>query len=187
MNCTFCNGRNLFHTRIFYEGTFWWAALDSNPISPGNSILVCEQHRRDITECSEKELMELGAALKNVSDAVKIVFRNETLENHTALGLDASGEIVNIFLVALGEGEATNHLHFHIIPYYESYRKARQEAPGKMMSWLGERELLRDGGLERASLVDRSKDEYRTKVAEALRLEDIAAGLREAIEASAVG
>jgi len=188
MGCTFCDKQYLFESRQFYTGDHWWAALDTNPITPGNSLLVYKGQNccQNILDAPHDALVELGPALQQASQAIKEYFDEPSaLSRYQELEMidkKRPGRIRNVFVVALGEGANTKHLHFHLIPYFDCHRDEKGQVEGKMMSWLGERELLRDGALEQAISAGIPEDKFRSEKSSELQLPEAATALKQIID-----
>lgn len=112
VRCEFCNheylkvlpGTNV--RRDVYEDENTLCILDREPISPGHILVILKEHRRDIATITHVEmcsiipaLMECCSQQKNQLDGIEKVYVVSMCEN--------------------GESP-TEHLHFHLIPRYET-------------------------------------------------------------------
>ncbi|KAA9327226.1 HIT family protein [Hymenobacter busanensis] len=77
---------------------------DGYPVSPGHSLIITKQLRRDYFELSEEELQELPAVIKMVKANIE--------ESHRPDGYNLG---MNCGQAA---GQTVFHFHCHVIPRY---------------------------------------------------------------------
>ena len=106
MECLFCkmvNGEIL--TEKVYEDAETMAFLDSNPSSPGHTLVIPKQHKENILELSDHEICILFKTVQKVTEMIN--------KNLKPKGFNIG---INHGLIA---GARIPHLHVHIIPRFE--------------------------------------------------------------------
>jgi histidine triad (HIT) family protein len=91
--------------RIVFEGDDVTAFLDANPLAPGHTLVVPNDHHERLDDLSESLASEVFAALHRLTPAI---------ESAT----DADGTNV-AFNNGPAAGQEVPHVHGHIIPRFE--------------------------------------------------------------------
>jgi diadenosine tetraphosphate (Ap4A) HIT family hydrolase len=78
---------------------------DGYPVSPGHSLIITKQLRKDYFELSHEELQELPLAIRLVRENIEQFYQPDGYN----IGLNC-GEIA---------GQTVFHFHCHIIPRYQ--------------------------------------------------------------------
>ena len=119
-NCIFCkiiNGDIPSHK--VYEDDHVLAFLDIGPIAKGHTLVIPKHHAETIADLPESEAAACGAVIPKIAAAVQKVTQctaYNVLQNNGKLA-----------------GQAVFHVHFHIIPRYDSETGLRyQWAPGEL-------------------------------------------------------
>ena len=97
-----------------YEDSKTLAFLDINPRNPGHTLIIPKSHHETILTVSEDEGTVLFSAVKKVSIALKNGLKADGLSI-----LQNNGEAA---------GQVVSHLHFHVIPRFNSERPVALEA-----------------------------------------------------------
>ena len=105
-NCIFCRiiAGDIPSSRI-YEDEDCIAMLDISPASPGHTLILPKEHRKDLTEMD-------GEALGKLMTVAKIVGIRQ-MERLNAAGFNL---VQNNGTAA---GQTVPHFHIHVIPRYE--------------------------------------------------------------------
>lgn len=107
-----------------YEDDKVLAFLDIGPIHEGHTLVIPKVHAATMDACEPETLAAVGAVLGRMGKAVK-----------AATGCDAYNCLCNN---GRASGQLVDHVHFHIIPRYES--------DGIFSKWPAGQ--YKDGGLE---------------------------------------
>jgi len=104
-DCLFCKiVRGDIPCEKIHETAYTLAFLDINPVSRGHTMVVLKEHKQNLTQLNQEELMKLFSAVKQATKRIQA-------------GLDPDG-----FNIGLNQGQvagqAIAHLHVHIIPRY---------------------------------------------------------------------
>ncbi|EMA53103.1 HIT family protein [Halococcus thailandensis] len=91
--------------RIVFESDDVTAFLDANPLAPGHTLVVPNDHHERLTDLSEELAREVFAALHRLTPAVEAA-------------ADADGSNV-AFNNGPAAGQEVPHLHGHIIPRFD--------------------------------------------------------------------
>ena len=88
-----------------YESDLVFAFLDSNPLSPGHTLVVPKAEKKFLHELDEKSAEALGKSLLIIS---KSIVTTLNCKNYNILQNNGSSAMQSVF-----------HVHFHIIPKTE--------------------------------------------------------------------
>jgi len=115
--CIFCRivANELPSARV-YEDELALAFLDINPVSKGHTLVIPKSHYPSLPETPDEVLAGVMRVVRKVAIA-------------QMKGLNVSSLNVTQANGALA-GQVVPHLHFHVIPRYESARDARNWTPG---------------------------------------------------------
>ena len=122
-NCLFCKIiKKEIPAEIVYEDNSTLAFLDINPRNPGHVLVIPKVHCEDIFGISDMDLRELAVSVKRLANAAKE-------------GMKADGVSISQSNGAAA-GQVISHLHFHVIPRFESEGPQGLEAilPTKKMT-----------------------------------------------------
>ena len=106
-NCIFCmiiDGK--IPSRRVYEDENCIAMLDINPATPGHTLILPREHRKDLSEMDEELAGKLMMAARRIGMLQK--------ERLGAVGFNViqnNGEAA---------GQTVSHFHIHVIPRYEN-------------------------------------------------------------------
>jgi len=124
-DCIFCKiAKKEIPSKIFFENDTNIAFLDILPINPGHAIIIPKNHYQNIEDIPEDELTQLLKVVKKLAILI-----------HTKLEIEGYNILQNNFEAA---GQVINHIHFHIIPRYETDEKFKLKIPRNQAT---EREL----------------------------------------------
>jgi len=113
--CKICAGE-LPATKV-YEDQDVIAFMDIAPVSKGHTLVIPKEHSDPITGTPDETLAKLIAVAKKIVDA-------------QIRGLDADG--VNVTQAnGKAAGQIIPHIHFHIIPRYNTSENTKNWVPGK--------------------------------------------------------
>lgn len=110
-NCLFCAVlAKQEPSYLIFENEYWQVILDLFPIRIGHVLLISKKHCVDLTQLSKEEFMHAQTIITKVMQCQKNA-------------LNASGWQVISNVNASG-GQIVQHMHWHVIPYYddEPYR-----------------------------------------------------------------
>ena len=102
-------------SKIFFENDTNMAFLDILPINPGHAIIIPKNHYQNIEDIPEDELTQLLKVVKKLAILI-----------HNKLEIEGYNILQNNFEAA---GQVINHIHFHIIPRYETDEKFKLKIP----------------------------------------------------------
>ncbi len=122
-NCLFCKIiKKEIPAEIVYEDNSTLAFLDINPRNPGHVLVIPKNHYGDIFEVNDSELRELIVSVKRLAVASKNGMKADGISISQSNGAAA--------------GQVISHLHFHVIPRFESEGPQGLEAilPTKKMT-----------------------------------------------------
>ncbi len=91
---------------MVYEDEQALAFLDINPVNFGHTLVVPKEHHKNVLEIAEGTLERLITRVQKVARGVKD-------------GTGADGIVVSTLSEAAA-GQSVFHIHFHIIPRFES-------------------------------------------------------------------
>ena len=80
--------------------------MDFNPVNPGHTLVVPKNHSENLIAADKKDLQALILAVKKITPAIM-------------KGVEASGFNLGVNNGSVA-GQVVNHLHFHIMPRFES-------------------------------------------------------------------
>jgi histidine triad (HIT) family protein len=117
-DCVFCRiaAGTLPSTRV-YEDADTIAFMDINPVVKGHVLVVPKKHYDPLVETPPEVLQKLIVVVQRIARA--------QIESLGAIGLNvtqANGEVA---------GQLVPHIHFHVIPRFESDKHERRWAPGR--------------------------------------------------------
>ena len=113
--CPFCKiAAGELPAKKIYENETVVAFLDINPRSPGHTLVIPKEHYETLFDVPADEAAEIFHAVKIIADAVK--------EGSGADGLSLSQSNYR------AAGQIVPHLHFHLIPRFNSEGPAGLEA-----------------------------------------------------------
>lgn len=106
-NCIFCKIINKqIQSNIVYEDNEIIAFLDITQVTNGHTLVVPKKHFDSIFDCDEETLSKINIVIKKISQKM-----NKNLNVSNINILNNSGDLA---------GQTVKHLHFHIIPRYNS-------------------------------------------------------------------
>lgn len=115
-DCIFCKiVRGEIPCAKVYEDDLVLSFLDINPINPGHTLILPKEHYASLFEVDPEALKACAVAAQKISKAV-----------YQGVKADGLNFLQNNFRAA---GQLIDHVHFHLIPRYES--------DGFMTSWPG--------------------------------------------------
>jgi len=127
-DCLFCKiiNEDIPSSKI-YENEHTYAFLDINPVNPGHALVIPKKHFKDIFDIPSKELCEVIATVKKISEAIKT-------------GVEADG--INIIMNNKeAAGQIIFHAHIHVIPRYND--DGFRHWPGKKYKDNEEKEIAK--------------------------------------------
>ncbi|HDG4943343.1 TPA: HIT family protein [Staphylococcus aureus] len=89
-----------------YEDDYVYAFLDISQVTKGHTLLIPKKASANIFETDEETMKHIGAALPKVANAIKRAFNPDGLNI-----IQNNGEFAD---------QSVFHIHFHLIPRYES-------------------------------------------------------------------
>ncbi len=122
-NCLFCKIiKKEIPAEIVYEDSATLAFLDINPRNPGHLLIIPKSHYGDIFGMPDSELSSLICTVKRMAIAAKE-------------GMKADGVSISQSNGAAA-GQVITHMHFHVIPRFETEGPQGLEAilPTKKMT-----------------------------------------------------
>lgn len=122
--------------RIVFESDDVTAFLDANPLAPGHTLVVPNDHHEQLVDLPEDLAREVFAALHRLTPAVEAA-------------ADAGGSNV-AFNNGPAAGQEVPHLHGHIIPRFDD------DGGAPIHAVAGERPNLDDDDLD--AIADRIRD-----------------------------
>ncbi len=106
-NCVFCAiAAGEIPCFKVYEDEEVMAYLDINPFSKGHTLVIPKEHTSGLLDTSDETLAKIIASVKKVASHLK-----ETLPCEGFNILQNNGAVA---------GQTVMHVHFHIVPRYES-------------------------------------------------------------------
>lgn len=115
-DCIFCKiVRGEIPCAKVYEDDLALSFLDINPINPGHTLILPKEHYASLFEVDPEALKACAVAAQKISKAV-----------YQGVKADGLNFLQNNFRAA---GQLIDHVHFHLIPRYES--------DGFMTTWPG--------------------------------------------------
>jgi histidine triad (HIT) family protein len=117
-DCIFCRiaAGTLPSTRV-YEDSDTIAFMDINPVVKGHVLVVPKKHYDPLVGTPPEVLQQLIVVVQRIARA--------QIESLGAIGLNvtqANGQVA---------GQLVPHIHFHVIPRFESDQHERRWAPGR--------------------------------------------------------
>jgi len=104
--CVFCKIiKNEIPSQKVYEDAFVTAFLDINPVNPGHTLVVPNNHVADMQSASNEDLSRMIIATKKVAKGILKAL------DYKAFNLEMNNGAI--------AGQVVNHLHFHIVPRTE--------------------------------------------------------------------
>jgi histidine triad (HIT) family protein len=136
-NCIFCSiVDGDIPGRIVYEDDGVTAFLDANPLTPGHTLVIPDDHTARLDDVPDDAAREVYGAVHDLVPAIESA-------------LDAQGTTI-----ALNNGEAAgqevSHVHWHLIP------RSADDGGGPIHAAFGDRPDLADEELD--GLADRIRD-----------------------------
>jgi histidine triad (HIT) family protein len=117
-DCVFCRiAEGTLPSTMVYEDAETIAFMDINPVVKGHVLVVPRKHYDPLVETPPEVLQKLIVVVQRVARA--------QIESLGAIGLNvtqANGEVA---------GQLVPHIHFHVIPRFESDKHERRWTPGR--------------------------------------------------------
>lgn len=119
VKCVFCDYQSLKKLpgtevrRDVHEDENCLCVLDMEPWSPGHTLVILKEHRKDITAASQEEMCSIVPALMRCCNQMK-------------KQLD---DVEKVYVASICEDgkSPTEHLHFHLIPRYKRDKRRGAE------------------------------------------------------------
>lgn len=126
-SCPFCDPEVIQKQSFLSEGTAL-GICTNHPMMPGHVLVIPQRHVERFEELTDEEVSDLGAAIRRVHEAAKVLFGNNDY-----LLLQKNGKAA---------GQSVPHVHYHYYPRSEKmgtigfiwrfliapYRRARTDA-----------------------------------------------------------
>jgi diadenosine tetraphosphate (Ap4A) HIT family hydrolase len=96
---------SIHEERIIYRGKHFFLIRDIYPVSPGHTLIITNELKRDYFELSEEELDELPEMIQKAKELIESEFQPDGFN----IGMNC-GETA---------GQTVFHFHCHVIPRYK--------------------------------------------------------------------
>jgi diadenosine tetraphosphate (Ap4A) HIT family hydrolase len=100
---------NIPKDRILYRGNHFFIIRDIYPVSPGHTLIITRELKKDYFELSKEELNELPSMIQKAKNLIELEYRPDGYN----IGMNC-GEVA---------GQSVMHFHCHIIPRYQGDMK----------------------------------------------------------------